>query len=74
MSQTDDFVMHTLFFCEWTTAVGIDAAADAVDQPHRTGLTADKIFLRQTAGVASGTAGCQFFEQSAVTGPLAVSP
>ena len=74
MRQTDDFVMNTLLTGERTIAVGIDVAADTVDQPHRAGLTADKIFLRQTAGVAACTVCSQLFEQSAVARPLTVCP
>ena len=74
MIQADDFMMNALRFRERTTAVGTDAAADTVDQSHRAGLTADKIFLRQTAGVAACTVCRQFFEQSAVAGPLTVCP
>ena len=74
MGKTDDFVMNTFPVCEGTTAVCVDTAANTVDQPHRTVLAADEIFLRQTTGVAALAVRRKFLEQSAVSGTLTVCP
>ena len=72
MSEADDLVVDTFFAGQGTAAVGTDTAANAVDQSHGTILTANKIFLRQAAGIAAGAACSQFFQQSAVSRSLAV--